>query len=717
MTAANADEFVHIPPGIEASFALAVLKTMESEGLIRQGRDAVATLVKDIDVKQIASAGVAAGAVSRIARDFANAQNGIALAGPQGARGREAEKLAAAVALINHAAGRTSGGIDFSRPHALTAAADEDEINNFLDSISADDVVFILNTNPVYSRPGSATQLSRAGLIVYCGTMFNETARIADWILPAGSYLESWGDYEPYRGVNGIIQPTMRPLYNTRETGDVLIALASGAGSPLTRGNAQIKSSYDWLESRWKGLTPDWKETLRRGGIWPEKQQAGQGAQRQLRTAGLKFFSGPVQQMQPLPDNQARLWLWAPVMLYDGRVSNRGWLQENPEPVSYIAWGNYVDIHPEKAKALAIKTEDMVELTTADNRTVRAPARVTDEVAPDTVALALGQGHTGFGMVADNLGANGFALMPARTDEPGSFGLVTIKKAGKKENLAVAMGTRDQHRRELLQWKNIAEVKTMKPGPLRLPLSNAYIRERDLYPGHKHVGHRWAMVIDLQRCIGCGACAVACYAENNLPVTGKDRTRLGRNMPWLRVVPYRDEESPQRIAWLPMLCQHCDSAPCEPVCPVFAAVNNEEGLNAQIYNRCIGTRYCSNNCPYKVRRFNWFDHAWRKPLDWQLNPEVTVRCRGVMEKCTFCVQRIRNAEYRAIIEKRELKDGEVVPACAQTCPAGVFTFGDLLDPDSEVYRKTINEPRRYHVLEHLNTKPAITYLFRIRQED
>jgi molybdopterin-containing oxidoreductase family iron-sulfur binding subunit len=463
-------------------------------------------------------------------------------------------------------------------------------------------------------------------------------------------------------------------------------------------------------------LTNDWKETLRHGGAWPQKQEAGQRAQPQLRAAGLKYFAGPVQQMQKLPDNQARLWLWASVMIHDGRVANRGWLQENPEPVSYIAWGNYADIHPEKARVLGIKSEDVIELTTADNRTVQATARVTNEVGPDTVALALGQGHTGFGMVADNIGANGFALMPAGADFAGPFGTVSIKKTGRKEHLALALGTRDQHRRELLQWRKLSEVKDMKPGPLLLPLSDAYIKDRDLYPGHKHVGHRWAMVIDLQRCVGCQACAVACYAENNLPVTGKHRTRLGRNMPWLRVVPYRDDESPIRVAWLPMLCQHCDSAPCEPVCPVFAAVNNEEGLNAQIYNRCIGTRYCSNNCPYKVRRFNWFDHAWRKPLDWQLNPEVTVRCRGVMEKCTFCVQRIRNAEYRAMVERRELQDGEITPACVQTCPAKVFTFGDLLDPDSEVTRMTLNEPRRYHVLEDLNTKPAVTYLFRIKQE-
>jgi molybdopterin-containing oxidoreductase family iron-sulfur binding subunit len=258
----------------------------------------------------------------------------------------------------------------------------------------------------------------------------------------------------------------------------------------------------------------------------------------------------------------------------------------------------------------------------------------------------------------------------------------------------------------------------MKPGHLILPLAESYTKEHDLYKGHKHKNHRWAMTIDLHRCIGCGACAVACYAENNIPVVGKRRVREGRHLPWLRIVPYRRlEQEPLRIAWLPMLCQHCDSAPCEPVCPVFASVNNEEGLNAQIYNRCIGTRYCSNNCPYKVRRFNWLNIAWKEPLNWQLNPEVTVRVRGVMEKCTFCIQRIRNGQHRAKRENRKVKDGEIQPACVQSCPAKVFSFGDLLDPGSQVSKITREHPRRYHVLEELNTKPAVTYLFRILQED
>jgi len=223
------------------------------------------------------------------------------------------------------------------------------------------------------------------------------------------------------------------------------------------------------------------------------------------------------------------------------------------------------------------------------------------------------------------------------------------------------------------------------------------------------------MVVDLDRCIGCGACAVACYAENNIPVMGPKRLLQGREMAWLKVVPYRDPQEPLRRGFLPLPCQHCDAAPCEPVCPVFAAVHNEEGLNAQIYNRCIGTRYCSNNCPYKVRRFGWFDPEWRPPLNLQLNPHVTVRCRGVMEKCTFCVQRIQYAEHRAKVEGRPLRDGEVQPACVQSCPTRTYTFGDLMRPDSEV-SKLFSHPRRYQLLQELNTKPAVIYLKRIKPD-
>jgi molybdopterin-containing oxidoreductase family iron-sulfur binding subunit len=256
----------------------------------------------------------------------------------------------------------------------------------------------------------------------------------------------------------------------------------------------------------------------------------------------------------------------------------------------------------------------------------------------------------------------------------------------------------------------------MKPGEgeeITMPLPEGYDRTKDLYAPHYYKNHRWAMVVDLNKCIGCKACEAACYAENNIAVFGKKPMAQGREMAWLSVPLYRKSVDENKFAFLPMLCQHCDAAPCEPVCPVFASVHNDEGLNAQIYNRCIGTRYCNNNCPYKVRRFMWLNPTWREPLTMQLNPEVTVRCRGVMEKCTFCLQRIRAAEFAAKREHRKVTDGEIMPACMQTCPMGVYTFGDLMDNKSQVAKLIRSDPRRYQVLKELNTKPGIIYLKKI----
>jgi molybdopterin-containing oxidoreductase family iron-sulfur binding subunit len=634
-----------------------------------------------------------------------------------GASGAEAVQLAEAVTLLNAAAGSFGTLIDLSLPHALSGAATEGRVAEFLEGLTPEDVLIIHKTNPVFTRPGSEDLIKKAGLVIYLGTLQDETASLADWFLPVHDDLESWGEYEPWAGIRGLMQPAMRPLSGSIDAGDLFIRLAADRQLNLRTGpNGQpVGSTLEWLQQRWQpqGRT-GWEESLRRGGSWDERPSTdGTGATVMQTQLQLRPSAGT----EPKAD-EAALWLWPTIMLFDGRTANRGWIQEAPEPVSTLTWGSWVDIHPAMARLLKIRSGDLVEVRSPGKAGIQAPARVTDEIAEGAVAVPFGQGHTALGTTAAKVGSNAFLLLPVSGNGDGPFGRVVIGKTGRSEQMAFAMTSSDQHDRELLQWRGLDEAKTMKPGPLVLPLPEGYTREQDLYRAHRHKNHRWAMAIDLQRCIGCGACAVACYAENNIAVVGKRRVREGRHLPWLRIVPYRrDREGPPRIAWLPMLCQHCDSAPCEPVCPVFAAVNNEEGLNAQIYNRCIGTRYCSNNCPYKVRRFNWLNIAWKEPLTWQLNPEVTTRVRGVMEKCTFCIQRIRSGQHRAKLENRTLKDGEVQPACVQSCPAKVFTFGDLLDPRSQVTRITREDPRRYHVLEELNTKPAVTYLFRILQEE
>ena len=291
--------------------------------------------------------------------------------------------------------------------------------------------------------------------------------------------------------------------------------------------------------------------------------------------------------------------------------------------------------------------------------------------------------------------------------------------------LAHTDGSRIPHGRKIALSINLRELDHSRPHkksglsmdsiPLTLPMPEGYDRERDIYPVHEHKAYRWAMVVDLDRCIGCGACATACYAENSLGVVGLERVLEGREMSWLEVQRYHDPERMEKITFRPMLCQHCDNAPCESVCPVYAPHHSEEGLNNQIYNRCIGTRFCSQNCPYKVRRFNWFSWTWPEPLDLQLNPDVTVRSKGVMEKCSFCIQRIKEAHGIANDEKRKIIDGEIQPACLQTCPTGVFTFGNLGDKQSQV-RKMVEDRRAYQIMGYLNTKPAVIYLKKVVQE-
>ena len=395
---------------------------------------------------------------------------------------------------------------------------------------------------------------------------------------------------------------------------------------------------------------------------------------------------------------------------YDGRMANRPWLQEMPDPLSQIVWDNWLEIHPSDAKRLGIKRNDLLQLQSRTGE-IKLPAHISKGVKPGTVAVPVGQGHSAFGRYAQGQGASPIPLLSGEpeTDSGALIWLgtrVVVRQTGLKHKLASTSGSDRSHDREIVQTIPLAALQSGRE-------KEARPHHLEMYPEHHHEKHRWGMVIDLNACVGCNACVVACSAENNIPVMGKEQVAYGREMSWIRIQRYDEgtDEHPDHH-FIPMLCQHCDYAPCEPVCPVYATYHNPEGLNAQVYNRCVGTRYCSNNCPYKVRRFNWYTADWPEPLNLQLNPDVTVREMGVMEKCTFCVQRIRGAELEAKDEKREVRDGEIVPACSQTCPTSAIVFGDLNDPKSEV-SKMSKDPRQYRVLEQLNTKPAITYLKKI----
>jgi len=426
-------------------------------------------------------------------------------------------------------------------------------------------------------------------------------------------------------------------------------------------------------------------------------------------------------------------------MLYDGRGANKPWLLENSDPVTKITWHSWVEVHPDTARKLDVRDGEILRLT-SPHGVIEAPTFVYAGISPEVVAVPLGLGHTEYGAYARGRGVNALDLIGA---PPGAFlpyvsTRVTVEKTGRYKKLASIAGNPRQ------LGRGIAEGVSLDAAQKGLTIEQAYLaagrgrhdinteqeleaikgwsREQEEATRHGDYAAevpRWGMAIDLAKCTGCQACVTACYAENNIPVVGEDEIHRGREMTWIRIERYWEGEAeprqPPTARFIPMLCQHCSNAPCEPVCPVYAAYHTPDGLNGQVYNRCVGTRYCANNCPYKVRYFNWYKYnekSWPEPLHLQLNPDVTVRARGVMEKCTFCIQRIRGAQNDARLEDRPLKDGDVVTACAQACPSDAIVFGNVKDPASRVARLQ-QEPRGYRVLEDLNTRSAITYLAKV----
>jgi molybdopterin-containing oxidoreductase family iron-sulfur binding subunit len=393
------------------------------------------------------------------------------------------------------------------------------------------------------------------------------------------------------------------------------------------------------------------------------------------------------------------------------RGANRSWMQELPDAVSKAVWNSWVEIHPETAAPLGLETGDLVEVRTPAG-SITAAAFLYEGIRPDTIAIPLGQGHTEFGRSAKSRGVNALDLLDGTFDpHTGALAFsgvpVELTAIGERGKLVILQGNDTDLDREIGELMPIDDALEAVGGhrvDLRQILETAW----DSDPKSPY---RWGMAIDLNACTGCGACVTACYAENNVPTVGEDLCNQGREMSWMQIMRYFEETEDDgfQTVHVPVLCQQCGDAPCEPVCPVYAAYHTPEGLNAQVYNRCVGTRYCANNCPYKVRRFNWFTYEHPYPLNLQLNPDVTVRQTGVMEKCTFCVQRINRAKLDAKDEGRNVQDGEIQTACMQTCPTQAIVFGNLKDPQSAVSR-VAKGARAYHMLDELNTRPAITYL-------
>ena len=553
--------------------------------------------------------------------------------------------------------------------------------------------------NPGFAFPdGEAwnAALAKVPTRVWIGLMENESAAGCTLVLPEHHWLEAWGDHED-GALLTLQQPTVEALYDTRQGEEVLLAILRGLG---TASAADYRAYlYDrWAKEVHSGPVPFerfWHAGLHDGFVKTEAKPAVAPA---FRGDALKGLS----EQALKPSAAFELILRPGTQVFDGRYGNSGWLQELPDPITKATWGNPLSISVADAKTLGLQDGDRVLLEVA-GRKLTLPVLLQPGQAKGVLALALGYGRT-VGGVAKGIGDNAYPLLDMQSPCPNLRSDVKLTKGKGRTQIPF---TQNHHRldgRDLMHSFTLAEFAKVKQQP-----------EHDLatlYPEQQFPEHKWGMAIDLSACIGCSACVLACQSENNVSTVGPEQVAKGREMHWIRIDRYFEgsEENP-RVMYQPMLCQQCDHAPCENVCPVNATNHSPDGLNQMAYNRCVGTRYCANNCPYKVRRFNFLEFTAQKkePEILVYNPEVTVRPRGVMEKCTFCVQRIQDARIRAKAEHRPVRDGEIVPACVAACPSQAIIFGNLKDPKSLV-AEVSRTPRGYKVLEEVGARPAITYL-------
>ena len=639
-----------------------------------------------------------------------------ALARELGAVGDKALVLAGPAASAEaHAAclilNRMLGGENTIADHApaAPALATPDDFRQLVDQMAAGQfaVAVFWDVNPAYDMPDGDSDawrsaMAKVPLRVRMGLHRDETASTCNLILPTNHWLESWNDFESSGDLLSLQQPVVAPLYDTLQGEDVFLRCLAETGRPLA------KSYLDLLKRRWQDEVAPNDSPVPFAGFWNTCLHDGL-ARRQSKPLAVRRLDGEAGTRAAIRAAQApsstgfELVLDTDPRLFDGRYANNGWLQEMPDPIGRNSWGNPLSLAPADADRLHLKNGDMVSLGQGPALPVlRQPGQ-----AEGVLRVTLGHGRWQ-GSVAAGVGTRAwaFALAPGTRLAP----VKTVTATGGQQNLSLAQDHDTQDGRDIARlW--------LRSEYARKPQQE---REREellsLYDKQEQKGPRWGMAIDLSACVGCGACVVACQSENNIPVVGPEQVRKGRAMHWMRVDRYyQGNPNSPRVVHQPLPCQHCDSAPCESVCPVQATNHGPDGINQMAYNRCVGTRYCANNCPYKVRRFNFLDFTSETPASMQLafNPDVTVRPRGVMEKCTFCVQRIRNAEQVAKREQRDLNDKNVVPACASACPASAIVFGDINNPESRVAQLSRSN-RGFRLLEELGTKPAITYMAAIR---
>ncbi|WP_316793114.1 TAT-variant-translocated molybdopterin oxidoreductase [Pedobacter frigoris] len=659
------------------------------------------------------------------------------------------------VNAINSAIGSYGTTIDLDNPCKRYAGNDA-EFAEFINEMNRGEVaaVFILDSNPGYDAPNAkafADGLAKVGLKVSFSDRRDETASLCNVIAINHNYLESWGDANAYEGYYSIVQPTINPVFNSRQAEESL----------LIWSDAPVKEYYQYVRNNWEktilpALGKTWKDVLQTGVFAATAKPAG------AYTFGLSLTAviPSILNNSKALAKDIELQVYESIPMRDGKHANNAFLQELPDPVSKVTWDNYIALAPKFAEKLGFKEFDVVSVKDDKGYTIELPVLIQPGQAQGTASIALGYGRTKVGKAGDGVGQNAYPFVSFTNGTTKYATTVKLDGTGKREELAQTQTHHSFEGRNIIREATFTEYK--KNPAAGSGNEHGKHKSYDLWDKYEKPGNNWVMAIDLNACTGCGSCIVACNVENNIPVVGKEEVRKRREMHWIRIDRYysfnqesdgHDEAAhgahghgnginavtkEKEIAQLkdnqmdnvsvvhqPMLCQHCDHAPCETVCPVLATVHSSDGLNHMAYNRCVGTRYCANNCPYKVRRFNWFNYWNDSRFDnylnneftqLVLNPDVTTRSRGVMEKCSMCIQRIQAGKLQAKIEKRPLKDGDIKMACQQACSANAIIFGDGNDPNSEV-SKALRSERIYYVLEEINVQPGIGYMTKIRNTD